>query len=448
MDISGGFKAALRGITLSVHQLENPVLIFLVSLCLRVILDRRLRFRLRKCVQSAGLSGRFYLFAVILAWLLSLGPVIRLLGKEIIAGPYGWFYKWVPGFQGLRVPSRYVVVMMFGLSILAGSGARLFLGKWKSMKARILIAAVLGGLVVLDYASFPLPLAKVNVGAQIPAIYSKIRDLPEEPAVLKLPMPRHDRDEYKEAISVYYSMHHRKKIVNGYSGYSPPGYRIVREAMEAFPSFRTFQLLQDLEVTHILVHTQGAGAERGRKIVRRLREFEDQIELIEQIQGDFLYRRLPQAKIEKTEEEILSAIRDRTRWKATSSKNPDKAGLAFDGDLNTGWTTGYPQQQGDFFWLDLGSMHRLRKIELFLNNHPLDYPRSFVVEGSADGVSWVRLAEKAHFFPAISRSMIEDFSKYVVDVSFEPCSIRCLRISLTRSHEARHWSINEIVCRE
>jgi hypothetical protein len=47
----------------------------------------------------------------------------------------------------------------------------------------------------------------------------------------------------------------------------------------------------------------------------------------------------------------------------------------------------------------------------------------------------------------LDRSMIEDFSKYKVEIRFETCLIRYLRITLTRPHEARHWSINEIVCK-
>jgi hypothetical protein len=258
-------------------------------------------------------------------------------------------------------------------------------------------------------------------------------------------MPAHDWEEFEEAAAVYYSTYHWRKIVNGYSGFAPPGYRVIREAMEQFPSESTFELLTNLEVGYILVHTQGYRPEKGREIVRRLRNFASRGELVVQTDGDFLIRLLP-AALKAPDDGRLADVGDRTKWKADASLNRNLSGLAFDGDPNTGWSTGYPQRQGDYFRLDLGSPVHIRRIELWLNNHPLDFPRSFVVEGSLDGSQWIKLSENSSFFPPLFRSMIEDFSKYKIDIRFESSEIRYLRIRLTRSHEARHWSINEIVC--
>jgi hypothetical protein len=159
-----------------------------------------------------------------------------------------------------------------------------------------------------------------------------------------------------------------------------------------------------------------------------------------------LIRLLPAAP-EAYEDERMVDAGDKTKWKADASLNNHRAGLVFDGDLGTGWSTGYPQRQGDYFRLDLGSPVHMRRVELLLNNHPLDFPRSFIVEGSLDGSQWTQLSANTSFFPPLNRSMIEDFSQYKVDVRFEPRQIRYLRITLIRSHEARHWSINEIVCK-
>jgi len=445
--ISRGFKFTLGELSISVHKLRNPFLLLILSLCLRIALDQSLRFRLKKFLQATNLSQRFFLFIVILAWLLSLGPIIRCFGREIISGPYGFLYEWIPGFRSLRVPSRFVVLMMFGLTALSGWGAAIFLEKFKSVKSKTLVSVILGMLILLDYASFPIPLARIRAGSEIPAIYSKVKNLPEDAVIIELPMPAHDWDEFQEAIYVYYSIYHWKKILNGYSGFSPPGYRIVREAMEYFPSEQTFEMLRDLGVSHVLVHTQDFRAERGREVINRLKSFRSLIELIGQSQGDFLFRLLPQDKIKK-DKEAGKIIGDRRQWKAASSKNRENVELAFDGDLNTGWTTGYPQQKGDFFLLDLRAVLKLRRVEFDFAKNPLDFPRSFILEGSLDGQAWVKLYENSTFFPEVQRSIIEDFSKYALKCSFELAELRYLRLTLVRSHEARHWSINEIVCRE
>jgi hypothetical protein len=444
--ISGGRRISFAGVSLSVRSLKNPVIIFLVSILLRIVLDRRLRSCLKAAARSTDLSQKFYFCLILAAWLFSFGPVIRCLGREIMAGPYSLLYKWIPGFQGLRVPSRFVVLMMLGLSVLAGQGTALFLERWKSRRTKILVLAVLGVLVLIDYASIPIPLVPVVSGSRIPAVYSAVKNLPKDAVLIELPMPEHDRDEFHEAGAVYYSMFHKKKIVNGYSGYAPPGYRVVREAMEFFPSYQTLGLLRNLGVDYILLHTGGYRARKGRMMYNQLRRFQDEMMIVEQTQGDYLFRLNP-GEVSPKEAEVLGVVGDREKWTATASLNKEKVGLAFDGDMETGWSTGYPQRRGDFFWLDFGSSVRMRKVELYLNHNPLDFPRSYMVEGSADGVTWVRLSENSRFFPELDRSMIEDFSKYIVNISFEPVEIRYLKITLTRSHEERHWSINEIVCK-
>ena len=445
--VTGGFEGRFAGIAVSAHQLKNPVLILFVSLVLRILLDKNLRAGWLGFFRAARPPEKYYLFVTVFAGLLSLGPVFKLLGRELIAGPYSLFYGWMPGFQNLRVPSRFAVVMMLGLAVLSGWGVLFIMEKWRRTRLRTIGPAVLAVLILFDYASVPLPLAKVNVGSQIPKIYSAVRELPKDASLVELPMPAHDGEESEEAAAVYYSIYHWKNIVNGYSGYAPPGYRVVREAMEGFPSESTFELLNSLEVGYMLVHTQGYRPIKGREIVRRLRNFSSRVELVVHSEGDFLIRLLPAAP-KPGDEERLTDVGDRTAWRADASLNRNLAGLAFDGNLNTGWSTGYPQREGDFFRLDLGSAVELRRVELVLNNNPLDFPRAFIVEGSLDGSQWTRLSENSSFFPPLSRSMIEDFSQYKVDIRFGPFQVRYLRIRLTRSHEARHWSINEIVCQD
>ena len=445
--ITGGFEWKLAGLHGSVHQLKNPVLLLLVSLVMRVLLDKHLRSRWRDFFRSVSPAEKYYLFLTAAAWLLSFGPVIKILGREIIGGPYGWLYSWVPGFQNLRVPSRFAVLMMLGLAVLSGWGVRLLLEKWQRPWRKTAGTGILALLVLADYASFPIPLAKVNVGDRVPKIYKAVRELPRQASLVELPMPAQDWDESEEAAPVYYSIFHWKNIVNGYSGYAPPGYRIVREAMDQFPSTAAFELLDGLEIEYLLIHTQGYRAEKGLEMVRRLRSFTHRVELLVHIDGDFLVRRLPAAP-RKREEKASIEVGDRKIWKAAASLNGARVGLAFDGDLKTGWSTGYPQRQGDYFSLDLGSPVTLQSVELFLGNNPLDFPRSFVLEGSLDGGQWIPLRENSSFFPQLDRSMIEDFSQYEVDIPFERQELRYLRIRLTRSHEARHWSINEIICRD
>ena len=71
----------------------------------------------------ASFTG-FAVLAALLAFVLSLGPDIRTEGRAISsAAPYGFFFHHVPGFDGLRVPARYGMLVMMFLAIAAGHGA-------------------------------------------------------------------------------------------------------------------------------------------------------------------------------------------------------------------------------------------------------------------------------------------------------------------------------------
>ncbi len=443
LGIWGGRGVTVAGIWISTRTLRDPIAILLLSLILRALLDGRVRRRWASGWSALSAPEKTYSVLTAAAWLLSFGPVVRILGREIIAGPYAILFDVVPGFRNVRVPARFAVMMMLGLSVLSAWGLLRIMGRRKPAKAGTLAAAVVAVLVIVEALSIPIPLSPVSVGNGIPGIYADVAKLPADAVLVEVPMPLRDRDESDEAAAVYYSSYHRRRIVNGYSGNAPAGYRVVREAMAGFPSEETFGLLRDLGVDHVLVHAGGAQAERGAEILRRLREFGPFVELVAERQGDSLVRlKLPPQDAPRPEG--LRETGDRRKWSAAASLNPKDAALAFDGDPRTGWSTGYPQRAGDTFALDLGEILTLRRIDLRLGSNPLDFPRAFTVEGSADGTSWVRLYERKGFFPAVTRSNIEDVLNYVVPVPVEPVSVRYLRFALTRSHEERHWSIAEI----
>jgi len=290
LGLTGGTSFWLGGLRVSIHRLRNPIIILAVLILLRIAFDKRAKGCLRKSWQSLDHAQQFYFAALIFAWILSFGPMIKFLGQEIIEGPYLILYKWIPGFSRLRVPGRLEVIMMLGLSVLAGWGAKQLIdisGK-KSMK--IFLAFALSGLILAEYASIPVRLVPVKVGKEIPPIYFSVKKIPSTSALIELPMPRSSRENSREAIYIYYSIYHWKRLVNGYSGYSPPGYFNLMMAMEFFPYERAFDILENLKVEYILIHTRGFRAEKGKEMVELLQNFKDKVELIEEVEGDYLYR--------------------------------------------------------------------------------------------------------------------------------------------------------------
>ncbi len=443
---SGGFT--LRwGETriLSVHKLTNPLLILAIFLFLRFWLGWRWRNRRPKDIPTVRLSQRFFLFSCFFAWLLALGPVIRFLDRPIIAGPYSILYNWFPVFQGLRAPSRFSLFMMMALALFSGWAMEVLVEKQKSGRMKKAIPVLVSLLILVDYASLPLPTQELPWAKKFPAIYSVLRQLPAETVVIELPMPVKQLERGKEAIPMFYSTFHRKKLVNGYSGYEPPGYSIIYESMEDFPSAESLRLLEDLGVNYVLLHTNGFRKEKGQWMHALMESFAERVKLEASAEGDYLYRLLPREK-EKIRPRHLAEVGDRRAWTAWSSSNVHDAKKAIDGDLATGWTSRLPQRPGEFFFLDLGEIYLLEELELSHPQKPLNYAHGFIVEGSLDQKNWFLLNETPFFIPRLTRENIENFREWRMVISFDAARVRYLRIRLTRSHPVHHWSIQEIRC--
>ncbi len=442
---SGGFTIEWGNVKiLTVHRLVNPLIILGLSLSLRIGLAfwRRRKLGWRE-IPTASLSQRYYLFGFVLAWLLAMGPSIRLFDKKILTGPYMLLHNWIPVFQSLRAPSRLAVMMMIVLALMSGWAVADLMKKPRKAWLKKAIPWMAGILILFDYASLPLPLDTSPGLRKIPEIYKSVKALPAGSSLIELPMPQTAVDRGQEAPLMYYSIFHRKKIVNGYSGFLPPGYTIISESMESFPSDDTFRLLRDLEVDYILIHTRSFLAEEGKQIQKQMGSFSGDVELKAAADGDFLYRLLPR-KEEAPEGFIRREVGDPKTWKAWSSSNVTLTRLAFDGDPATGWTTRVPQREGDFFYLDLGEPVQAGEIELSLAGRPLDYPRGFLIESSLDGENWILLNWTPFLVPHVTRANIQNIRQCRLIISFEPLPLRYVRIKLTRSHPVHHWSIQEL----
>jgi hypothetical protein len=443
---AGGLTIRWAGVKwLSIHSLRNPLIILALSIFLRIFLAWRTRRQKKVSFSTSSLTQRFYAFAVVFALALAFGPEVQLSNRTLLTGPYFLLYQWIPGFKSIRAPGRFIVLLMLGLSVIAGLGACRFIKKLFPPRRESIAAVTLGVLIFLEYLSIPVPLARLERSGKLPPIYSAVRELPSDSVLIELPMPRTTADRAHGAIYMYHSIGHWKRLVNGYSGYFPPGYTVVREAMEYFPSQRTLRLLRNLGVDYILVHTKGFRKTKGAEISHHLKGYKDHLDLIAEKEGDRLYRLVPQPEA-AGESPSGAATGDKSIWKAESNHNNGLTGLAFDGDSETGWTSGTPQKEGDYFMLDLGRVESLSRVEFVISRFPLDFPRGFILEGSIDGASWRVLKEEAGYFPELHQAMVEDFSRYRTDVSFERSEIRYLRIWLTRRHENKHWSFQEIYC--
>jgi hypothetical protein len=165
------------------------------------------------CVVTGSRTARspflFYMTASLLMWAFALGP----------GGwwqPYSWLAS-LPGYAALRVPARFAMLATLCASVALGlSVARL---APSGTVARILFTATAIAGLCIDGWMRPMPLAAPPGRVVLPPIRDGI--------VLELPA-----DEGSvEVGAMYRQTQHGLPVVNGYSGHTPPHYRIFGMAI-------------------------------------------------------------------------------------------------------------------------------------------------------------------------------------------------------------------------
>jgi hypothetical protein len=242
-----------------------------------VYLSPSMRARAAAFMRSGGV---FVVLLIAAAWL-SLGPSPQVLGRPLdLASPYRYLWTHVPGFEGLRVPARFVMIVALMLAVLGAIGAaavaqvRYGLGMLVVSAAFFLWEAgaepfVLNGMSPVK--EFVTPAARLELPRRAPLVYRSVDQLPSNVVIADLPLGQADYD----LRAMYYSIDRWRPIVNGYSGFFPPHYGQVKVALSEVPRHAedSLEVLRELGVTHVIVHEGAYLDAEGRdttSVLRRL----------------------------------------------------------------------------------------------------------------------------------------------------------------------------------
>jgi len=213
--------------------------------------------------------------------------VLTLVGLGIALGPpYGlWPYVyWLPGFNLIRVSSRFAAIALLGLAILAGIGFSKIAIRM-SGRRRAIFAVVVCALLVAEYAAIPFAVQASNF--EIPAIDRWLDTRTKPFVVAEVPLTIFGSGESFERQETAYMIHstaHWQKTVHGYSGWRTDFHRVLYEQMDSFPDDRSIASLSSLGVTYIVVHTDLYTPEAWCTVEERLRQFASQLRL-EHVEG-------------------------------------------------------------------------------------------------------------------------------------------------------------------
>jgi len=225
-------------------------------------------------------SRGFFLLALLAAMWLSLGPAPQVLGRPLdLASPYRFLWNYVPGFEGLRVPARFAMVVVLMLTVLASFGAAV-LGRrrYGLVTLAVLVAAFLfeagaspftvNGLSPIR--GFKMPAARLERPARAPGVYRAVSGLPADAVLADLPLGQPDYD----LRAMYYSIDRWRPLVNGYSGFFPLHYGRAIVALNEIPRHPDVSLaiLRELGATHVIVHEDAYLDTEGRDTAATLRD--------------------------------------------------------------------------------------------------------------------------------------------------------------------------------
>jgi hypothetical protein len=181
------------------------------------------------------------------------------IGRWRIPLPYQVLYEFLPGFRAIRVPARFGLLALVGLTALAGLGLALLLriGRERTASHLMGLALALGLAAVATTITAAEDATRITLPGSLPTSLAEARRpdyqwMAENPApAIEFPM---GEGIVGSAWPNLWSTFHWNSVVNGYSGLTPPVYYVFRDRMRDFPSPETVRLLQGIGVRTIVYH--------------------------------------------------------------------------------------------------------------------------------------------------------------------------------------------------
>jgi hypothetical protein len=358
----------------------------------------------------------FYAAGIVVFGLLCLGPVFRV-GESVVspAAPYQWLLRYVPGFDQVRVPTRFWLIGVLCLSASAGLVLARVGRPGTRLRTGVFLLAACG--VALDGWMTGVPMSEA------PQLWDQVEARSSTVPILELPF-----GPAVDARQTYRSIWHRRGVFNGASGYDPPHHGPLKMGLdERDPSI--LHALATFGAFDVVVDEQ---ADPDGELTR----FVTRIPGIVQVatDGKRTAYRIP------AEEPPESRLGDRLPIVAAWASRWDASGM-IDGRLDTNWND-LPQVPNQWVAVDLGAVRIVGGVSHALDGIPRYFPRELVIEVSRDGVSW----EEAWKGPTLARAFRAAILQPLVcemRFSFPPREARYVRLrQMARSPEV--WLIAEL----
>ena len=352
----GSWHLTVGGVRLvSIARADKPLTLLSIALLGWIGTQPRIMAAARR--RSALL---FYAFAAFAMWAFALGPHPEFFGRRALyQGPYGWLMR-LPGFDGLRVPSRFWMMALVCLSVLAA----LAINRLQGRARRMVTAIAVIGLALDGWPKAFIVRAAPEHRATPPGVTARL-DLPSND----------DRD----ALSLYQQTFDGVPTYNGYSGYTAPHQYAMRMLLDGYDERILRALTARGPLGVVIDHASDADGKYrayvGRypgAILHETHPTWSSYVLPANGGGDLL----PDEQGSPLEIAALTAF-----------PSQPHAARAIDGNLKTRWSGGVQSSAADFT-IEIARPGPVRQLVIPLGEFWTDFPVRVRVEVSPDGTRW------------------------------------------------------------
>jgi len=203
----------------------------------------------------------YYVLLAIMAGWCSLGPN----PPGPIPSLYAVLQAGLPGFDGMRVPARFGMLVVTALTVLAGYGAAALLGRMQNRRAAFATCAC---LLLAVSETWCVPHAFRDAPTHPDEVNQWLAEQPGDAPVLFLPVFTSTRSYYETRRMISATSHWRP-MVNGYSGFSPPGFDDLAVRLNRYPDKEAVALVQELGIRYVVFEWRYYDAQERADILAR-----------------------------------------------------------------------------------------------------------------------------------------------------------------------------------
>ena len=413
----GPWSIAFGGFTLvSVHVASKPLSIGGMLLVAGMMLVPRFPNAWRR---RSPLM--FYVLAMGLMYLLCFGPRPQFLGAPIMArGPYSLLML-LPGYDAVRVPARFAMLAALCLSVVAALAFRRMTAR-TGQATRLVLAGIVACGVIVDSAIGEMPLKA------LPLRLTSFESLPPGVAVMELPLG----DPSGDVVAMFRGMYYRRPVVNGYSGFFPLSYAVLRHGLE----MRDPQIFDYLTTWGPLVVLVDSARDPEAAWTMQLARRAGTTALGEESgwKGFLLPGGTRPPDVDVGARLPITMV--------AANINEDRIPLTVDGNPATRWDSG-PQKGTEVVTIDLGAEHEVDAVTMTIGGRVSDFPRHLVIESSSDMHDWTARWE-GNTAEAAFAGAVQNPREMPLTFGFPHVPARWIRLRQLGHDPVFYWSIFEL----